>query len=156
MSYSKYRVDTSAKGKKARTVYDAHLDRTIQFDSNVEKKYYDEVILPGFNSGSILDYDLQKKYVLQDKFKRPNGENIRSIDYVADYWVKYADGHEEIKDTKGAGFLVDSVAKIKRKLFYHRYPDLDFEWITWSKETGWINWDVLMKMKRDEKKSRKD
>jgi len=155
MAYSKYKVDNSAKAKKARTVYDEHTGKTIKFASNIEKKYYDEIIVPGFKSGAFLDYDMQKKYVLQDKFKRPDGEAVRSIDYVADYWIKYPDGHEEIKDTKGAGLLVDSVAKIKRKLFYHRYPDLDFEWITWSKETGWINWDILMKMKRDKKKAKK-
>lgn len=151
--YSKYHVDNSEKAKKARTVYDEHLNKELKFDSNIEKKYYDEIVIPGYESGEIVDYDCQKRYVLQDKFKH-NDENIRAIDYVADYWIKYADGHEEIKDTKGAGFLVDSVAKIKRKLFYHRYPELDFEWITWSKSTGWINWDKLIKMKREEKKNK--
>lgn len=154
MAYSKYRVDNSYKAKQSRTVYDEHTGKTVKFASNIEKKYYDEIVLPGFKSGSILDYDLQKRYILQDKFVH-NGENIRAIDYVADYWILWSDGREEIKDTKGAGFLVDSVAKIKRKLFYHRYPDLDFEWITWSKKTGWINWDVFIKQKRQEKKEKK-
>lgn len=153
--YSKYKVDQSSSAKKKRTVYDKHTDKTVQFASNIEKKYYDEVVLPKFKSGEIIDYDLQKKYILQDKFRRPNGELIRAIDYVADYWLLYADGHEEVKDTKGAGLLIDSVAKIKRKMLFNRYPDLDFEWITWSSKTSWINWDKLMKMKREEKKGNK-
>lgn len=152
--YSKYKVDNSKKAKDARTVYDEHIGKTIKFASNIEKKYYDTVIVPGFKSGAILDYDLQRKYVLQEKF-RHNGEAIRAIEYLADYWVKYADGHEEVRDTKGAGFLIDTVAAIKRKLFYYKYPDVDFAWITWSKETGWIIWDEYIKLKRKEKKEKK-
>lgn len=152
--YSKYKVDQSSSAKKKRTVYDEHLDKTFTFDSSIEQKYYTDVVLKKFESGEIVDYELQKKYILQDKFRRPNGELVRAIDYVADYWLKYKDGHEEIKDTKGAGFLVDPVAKLKRKMFYNRYPDLDFEWITWSTKTDWIQWDEFMKLKREEKKKK--
>jgi len=66
--------------------------------------------------------------------------------------LKFADGHEEVKDTKGAGYLVDPLARIKRKLFYHTFPDLDLEWITWTKATGWVNWDEFMKEKRNKRK----
>lgn len=111
--------------------------------------------MPKFKSGEIIDYDLQRKYILQDKFRRPNGELVRAIEYVADYWILYKDKHEEVKDTKGYGELIDSVAKIKRKMFYLRYPEVDFEWITWSKATDWGNWDELMKLRREAKKGNK-
>lgn len=153
--YSKYKIKQDAKSKAARTVYDEHTDTTITFDSNIEKKYYDEVVLPGFKSGEIINYELQKKYNLQEKFRRPNGELIRAIDYVADYWVKYKDGHEHVIDVKGNGLLLDGVCKIKKKLMYYKYPEIDFEWITWGKDTGWINWDLAQKMKRDAKKAKK-
>ena len=43
-------------------------DRTfdgIVFDSTVEMKYYAEVILPGVESGDIVQFERQKKYILQ-------------------------------------------------------------------------------------------
>ena len=45
---------------------------------------------------------------------------------MADFWLKFKDGRVEVKDVKGSGYLVDPVAKIKRKLVYYYYPDLDF------------------------------
>lgn len=153
---SKYKVDTSNKAKKSRTVFDEHLQKTFQFASNIEKKYYTDCLLPLYKEGKIVDYDLQKKYLLQDKFKRKDGITVRKIEYVADYWVKYYDGREYVLDTKGAGLLVDPVAKLKRKLFEYKYPDIDFMWITWSKSTGWINWDEFVKIKRQEKREKKN
>lgn len=149
---SKYKVDVSSSAKKERTVHDKHTGKDITFASSIEKRYYDEVVLPGFLSGEIIDYDLQKRYTLLPSFHRPNGELVRSITYVADYVLQFADGHEEIKDTKGAGYLVDPLARIKRKLFYYIFPDLNFEWITWTKATGWVNWDEFMKNKRNKRK----
>ena len=149
---SKYKVDVSASAKKKRTIHDEHTGKDITFASGIEKRYYDEVVLPGFLSGEIIDYDLQKRYTLLPSFHKSNGELVRSITYVADYVLRFADGHEEIKDTKGAGYLVDPLAKIKRKLFYYMFPDLNFEWITWTKATGWVNWDEFMKNKRNKRK----
>ena len=149
---SKYKVDMSNSAKKKRTVHDEHTGKDITFDSAIEKRYYDEVVLPGFLSGEIVDYDLQRRYTLLPSFRRENGELVRAITYIADYVLKFADGHEEIKDTKGAGYLVDPLARIKRKLFYHAFPDLDLEWITWTKATGWVNWDDFMKNKRNKRK----
>lgn len=149
--YSKYKVNISPEAKRSRTMYDEHTGKTITFDSNIEKKYYTDVIVPYFKSGKIIDYDLQKKYTLQEKFRRENGELVRAIDYVADFWVVLNDGSEKVRDTKGAGYLVDTVAKIKRKMMWKVYPDIDFEWITWSSATGWIIWDDYMNKKRKDK-----
>ena len=121
------------------------------FDSLLEKKFYDTYILPKYKSGEITDYVLQKKYELQSSFKH-NGDTIRPIDYVSDFWYM-ENGKEYVKDIKGG--LIDSVAKIKRKLMYAKYPTVDFEWITHTIETGWINWDKYEKIKRDKKKKSK-
>ena len=152
--YSKYKVDQSSSAKKKRTVYDEHTGKEYQFASNVEKKFYDDILLPKFKSGEIIDYDLQKKYVLQDKFRRPNGEAVREITYVADYWILDKSGHEVVLDTKGCGELVDSVARIKEKMMFYKYPDLDFRWITWSTKYNWIDWHEAMKLRREEKKKK--
>ena len=150
---SKYGVNMSPKAKKARTVHDEHTGKTIVFDSAAQKRYYDEYVVPLFRKGQIVDYDLQRRYELLPKFQRKNGQKIRRIDYVADFWLKFKDGHEEVKDVKGSGYLVDPVAKIKRKLFYYYYPDIDFEWICYHCGK-WINWDEFMKLKRNGKKEK--
>lgn len=108
-----------------------------------------------FRKGKIIDYDLQRRYELLPAFDRKNGEHIRKIEYIADYWLKFKDGHVEVKDIKGSGYLVDPVAKIKRKLIYYYYPDLNFQWICYSKGQ-WVDWDEYMAAKRAAKKERKD
>ncbi len=124
----------------------------IVFDSELEKRYYEEVVIPKYESGEITHYELQKKYVLQEKFTRPNGEKIRQIDYVADFYIEYADGKIEVIDTKGMG---DSVAKLKRKMMYYLYPTLDYKWISYAKKYGgWLEYDQLQKLRKLAKKEK--
>lgn len=151
--YSKYHVDTSTSGKKKRQALDFKSGELIEFDSLLEKRFYEEIIVPGMMDGTILNYCLQKKYQLQSSFKR-NGKTIRAIDYVADFWYQLRTGEEKIVDTKGG--MVDSVAKLKKKLFYSKYPDLDYEWMTWSKGTGWMEFDEFTKLKRKQKKEKEE
>ena len=153
MRRGRYGSDMSKKAKKSRTVTDKHTGKTIAFDSASEKKYYDEYVIPLFKSGQVIDYDFQKRYELIPKFERENGQKIRRIDYVADFWLKFKDGHIQVKDVKGAGDLVDPVAKIKRKMMYYYYPDLDFEWICCPKQQ-WVNWDWYREQRRIAKKNK--
>ena len=74
--------------------------------------------------------------------------------YVADYWIRFRDGRIEVKDVKGCGSYVDPIARIKRKLMYYYYPDLDYQWICYYKGQ-WTNWDQVMKSKKKSKKSAK-
>ena len=144
----------SPKAKKARTVIDKHTGKTIMFDSAAEKRYYDEYVIPMFRNGQIIDYDLQRKYQLIPAFNRDlNGERIRKIQYIADFWLKFKDGHVQVKDVKGSGYLVDQVAKIKRKMMYYYFPDLDFQWICYSRG-NWVDWDKFMKEKRTAKREK--
>lgn len=113
---SKYGVDQTTKGKQNRTVIDRKTEKEVCFDSLLEKRFYEDIVCAGLDSGEIVDYELQKKYKLQPSF-RHNGKTIRAIDYVADFWVKYSDGSERVYDTKGG--MVDPSAKIKRKLMYY-------------------------------------
>lgn len=141
---SKYNV---SKSKEKRT-YDG-----IEFDSELEMKYYRDVVVPQIKSGEIIHCELQKTYILQPTFK-PNGSksSIQSIKYVADFFLKYKDGHEEVIDTKG---YPDAVAKIKRKLFLYKFPYINYHWICYSKiDGGWCEYDYVLK-KRNERHSEK-
>lgn len=140
---SKFNVD---KDKEKRTC------DGIVFDSVLEMKFYRDVVLPGVASGEITYFELQKKYVLQDGFDR-NGKKVLPIVYVADFYVEYADGSSSVIDTKGCP---DTTAKIKRKLFWFRYPDTDYRWVTYVKKYGgWGDYDEYEKIRREAKKAKK-
>jgi hypothetical protein len=131
-------------------------DRTynhIIFDSKVEMQFYRDIVLPGVASGEIQKYELQKEYELQPGFKH-NGTKVRPITYVADFYLQYSDGHEEVIDIKG---FPDSVAKLKRKLFWYVYPELTYKWLSYVKKYGgWIEYDERARLKRAEKKTKKN
>lgn len=99
MERSKFNVD---KDKEKRTY------NNIVFDSQLEMKYYRDVLCPAVESGEVTYFELQKKYELQPKYTH-NGKTVLPIIYVADFYMEYADGHIEVVDTKGCP---DSVAKL--------------------------------------------
>lgn len=143
MERSKYNVD---KDTEKRTC------NGIVFDSVLEMRYYRDIVLPGVESGNVKKYELQKKYVLIDGFQR-NGKRVLPITYVADFYVEYADGHIQVVDIKG---MPDTTAKLKRKLFWYVYPDIDYVWITYVKKYGgWGLYDDFAKRRRDEKRAKK-
>lgn len=120
----------------------------IVFDSEMEMKYYRDVILPKYKSGEIIEYKRQVPYELVPKFKKSN-ETVRAVVYRADFLVKYNNESEVVIDVKG---MADSVAKLKRKLFYYKYPNVNYIWITYVKKYGgWILYDELQKLRRKEK-----
>ena len=144
MARSKYNVDKDT----AKRTYN-----NIVFDSVLEMKYYRDVILPNVESGLIKYYELQKEYELQPKFTH-NGKTVLPIKYVADFYIEYTDGHKEVIDTKG---LLDSVALLKRKMYWYHYPDVDYKWITYVKKYGgWLDYDTVKKLRSQEKKNKKE
>lgn len=123
----------------------------ITFDSILEMRYYKEVLLPLVKSGDVVKYELQKPYELQPKFIY-NNKTVQPIRYVADFFIVYKDGHEEVIDTKG---YPDSVTILKRKLFWYHYPTVDYKWITWVKKFGgWIEYEKYKQLKQEEKKNK--
>lgn len=124
----------------------------IVFDSILEMKYYRDVLLPKVKSGEVINYILQKPYELQPKFIY-NGKTIRPIQYVADFYIVYKDGHEEVIDTKG---YADQVAILKRKTFWYHYPNINYKWVTYVKKYGgWIDCDEYKKLKKIDKAKKK-
>lgn len=147
MERTKFNVD---KDKEKRTF------NGITFDSQMEMRFYRDVILPQSRSGDIKNFELQKKYVLQPKFH--NGEKtVQPIIYVADFFIEYSDGSVEVIDTKGCP---DSVAKIKRKMFWYLYPEISYKWICYSKidgnekNGGWCDYEYVKERRRKRKKEK--
>lgn len=143
ISRSKFNVD---KDREKRS-YEG-----IVFDSVMEMKYYRDVLCPLVESGEVIRFELQKSYELQPKFTRDN-KTVKSITYVADFYIVYKDGHEIVIDIKGCP---DSVALLKRKLFWYVYPSIDYRWITYvQKYGGWQDYEYVKKQRSEAKKLRK-
>ena len=143
MSRTKFNVD---KDTEKRTC------DGIVFDSVLEMRYYRDVLCPLRESGDIVLCELQKSYELQPSFIH-DGKTVRAITYVADFFVRYKDGHEEVIDTKG---MPDSVAKLKRKMFWFRYPDVIYRWVSYSKiDGGWCDYDFLKQQRAARKREQK-
>ncbi len=143
MKRSKFNVD---KDKAKRTC------NGIVFDSELEMKYYRDVVLPGVKSGRIK-YELQKPYELQPKFVH-DGKIVQPIKYVADFYIEYADGSSEVIDTKG---IPDSTAIVKRKMFWYVYPDVKYIWVTWSKiDGGWCSYEYVKQQRNLRRKNKKE
>lgn len=142
MARSKYNVSSN----KDKRTYSG-----IVFDSELEMKYYKEIVLPKFESGEIINYELQKEYILQEKFEH-RGKKVQAIKYVADFYIVYKDGHEELIDTKG---MPDAVATLKRKMMWYLYPTIEYHWYAYSKiDGGWIEYDELKKARALRKKTK--
>lgn len=151
-TYSKYGVDLSAEGKKKRQHPDYFTGEMIQFDSELEKDFYVHVVVPQLIDGTIVKAELQKKYELQPTCKY-QGQTIRAVNYVADFFLVNADGSELVVDVKGG--MVDSVAKLKKKMMHYIYPDVNYVWMTKVPIHGWVEWSEYEKLKKEKSKRKK-
>lgn len=140
MERSKFNID---KDREKRT------HNGIVFDSQLEMRYYRDVLCPLMESGDIVYCELQKPYELQPKFIHDN-RTVQPIQYVADFFVRYRNGYEEVLDTKGCP---DQTAFLKRKLFWYKYPDVIYKWICYSKvDGGWCDYEFVKKRRSERKK----
>lgn len=143
MERSKFNID---KDVEKRTY------NNIVFDSQLEMKYFRDVLCPLVESGEVTKIELQKKYELQSGFIK-DGKKVLPITYIADFYVEYANGHIEVIDTKG---MPDNVAKLKRKMFWHKYPKIDYKWITYVKKYGgWLNYEDVKALRKEAKRQEK-
>lgn len=143
----------STKPKKTRSKFRAEKTEVdgIVFDSKLESRFY--LHLKELTElGEVLEFSLQPEFILQDKFKR-EGKTVQPIKYKSDFWVKWKDGREEIIDTKGTMLTVEF--KLKRKMFWYRYPHLTLKLITHvAKYGGWLELEEYEKRKKEEKKKK--
>ena len=125
----------------------------IVFDSKNESLYY-EALKDLKNKGLIKDFELQPKYLLQESFEK-DGKKYRPITYIADFRVINNDGSVYLVDIKG---MLTTEFKIKLKLFNYKYPDIELKLISrslkWGNEYGFIDYDELQKIRKQNKKSK--
>ena len=55
--------------------------------------------------------------------------------------------------------MADATALLKRKLFWFKYPDVEYLWLTKNLKygrdnEGWIDFDTLQKIRRNAKKAK--
>ena len=128
----------------------------IKFDSKDESLYYLD-LKASKEQGQIKDFELQPKYELIPKFKY-RGESRRAITYSPDFKIVYPDGAIYLIDVKSMGTATQQ-GELRRKLFEYRYPELDLRWVCrnlkHSDGTGWIEYEKLKKIYRDNKKAKK-
>lgn len=140
---SKYNVD---KNTESRTY------QGVVYDSQKEMEFFRDWVEPKMATGEILSCKRQIRYELQPGFNH-GGKKIIPIVYTADYVLQYADGREQIIDIKGCP---DSVALLKRKMFWFRYPEKDYIWLTYSqKDGGWVEYEVVKERRARDKKEKK-
>jgi len=143
--YSKFHVDISDKGKEKRTY------KGNTYDSLTEMKFYRDYVEPKIDSGEIISCEQQVKYELQSSFKH-EGKTILAINYVADFVLSFFDGKEIIYDVKGCP---DNIALLKRKLFWYKYPNLDYRWICLSQiDGGWVDYETVKQGRKERKRNK--
>lgn len=105
--------------KKGRNRYGAVKTEVdgIMFDSQAESEFYKLLK----QSDDVVAFELQPRYLLLESFQK-DGKTIRKMEYVADFKVLYKDKKFEVIDVKG---MVTDVFKLKKKLFDHRYRDIE-------------------------------
>lgn len=92
----------------------------ITFDSKKEGDYYLK-LKKDQKKGLIKDLELQKEYVLQDKFKVGN-RTRRQITYKADFsYITTQDDKLHVVDVKSPYTAKDKVYRLKKKLFEFKY-----------------------------------
>ena len=66
--------------------------------------------------------------------------------------LAFKDGTSQVVDVKG---MADAVALLKRKMFWYRYPDLDYVWMTESKiDGGWLPYENVQAARKARRKER--
>ena len=92
----------------------------IKFDSKREGEYYQKLKIL-LKQGLIKDLELQKEYLLQDKFVI-NGKTRRKITYRADFvYYDVREKKQHVVDVKSKFTAKDKVYRIKKKLFEYKY-----------------------------------
>lgn len=101
----------------------------ITFDSKKESVEYLK-LKELEKKGIIKNLELQKEYVLQDKFKL-NNKTKRSITYRADFtYITTKDNKLHVVDVKSPYTAKDKVYRIKKKMFEYKYQ-IELEEVIW-------------------------
>lgn len=72
----------------------------------------------------IKNLERQKRFILQEGFVNNQGQKIRPISYLADYYYE-ENGQKIVEDVKSPATRTQ-VYMLKKKLFQFKYPDIKF------------------------------
>lgn len=157
---------TKSEGKIAhkKTVVDG-----ITFHSKMESEYY-EYLKQLKANGVVSDFELQPRYLLQEKFiivdgvaiygsnenfntlkRKHKAETIRDIEYIADFKVFYANGAVEVIDTKGQS---TPDFEIKKKMLLCLHPSITFKVLIKDKDS-WVDYYQYKKEQRARVRAKK-
>ena len=165
---TKTKKATNKKNKSMGKIYHKKTEIDgIVFDSQTEAEYY-LYLKNEMNMKRVRRFEMQKEFVLQEKFLLVNGERIdesnkdfkkiqkanpgcttQAIKYIADFVVDYADGTKKVIDVKGQK-TVDF--KIKEKMFNYKYPEYNKLFCVVKYKGQWMEYNEANKAKKMAKK----
>ena len=161
---TKTKKATNKKNKSMGKIYHKKTEVDgIVFDSQTEAEYY-QYLKEEMNMRRVRKFEMQKEFILQEKFLIVNGERIdesnkdfkkiqkanpgcttQAIKYIADFVVDYADGTKKVIDVKGQK-TVDF--KIKEKMFNYRYPEYNKLFCVVKYKGQWMEYNEANKAKK--------
>ncbi|WP_240415000.1 DUF1064 domain-containing protein [Paenibacillus periandrae] len=141
---------TAAELKKLK---ETGLIDAVVFDSELEAKFYRDILLPEVQRG-LITVEMQPKFTLLPKLEK-GGIKHQPITYSPDFKITYiASGKVRFIDVKG---MEDQKFPIKRKMFDAAFPE--FPPLVVMKHVkkfgGWITIEEYTKKKREEDKLKK-
>lgn len=138
------RAKGEGRYRSNKVVYDG-----ITFDSELEGKYYIDILKPEKELGNIRDLKFQVPYQLIPSFFKGN-KKVLGINYVADFTYVDNKGTQHVIDVKGMeteGFL------LKEKLFnYFSKNSVFLEPVAFARYCGWVSVDRIKELRRVRKK----
>ena len=141
----------------------------IIFDSQTEAEYY-QYLKEEMNMKRVRKFEMQKEFILQEKFLIVDGEKItesnkdfkklqkanpgctiQAIKYIADFVVNYSDGSVKVIDVKGQK-TVDF--KLKEKMFNFKYPEYNKLYCVVKYQGQWMEYNECEKLKKERRKQK--
>ena len=107
--------ESDGAGKKNKYGNKRSTANGIPFDS--KKEMYRYLELKGLeDAGLIVDLKLQHHFTLSESFRRPDGELIRKIEYIADFTYFDGEGKFIIEDVKSEVTRKNPVYSLKKRM----------------------------------------
>lgn len=95
----------------------------VTYDSKKESKRAIELQYLE-KAGKIKNLEMQKRFILQEGFVNNEGQKVRPISYLADFYYEQ-NGQKVVEDVKSPATRTQ-VYSLKKKLFWFKYPDIKF------------------------------
>lgn len=95
----------------------------VTYDSKKESKRAIELQYLE-KAGKIKNLEMQKRFILQEGFVNNEGQKVRPISYLADFYYEQ-NGQKIVEDVKSPATRTQ-VYSLKKKMFWFKNPDIKF------------------------------